>query len=316
VTAWGYALSSEEHPPSDLVRYARQAEDTGFSFIGISDHFHPWTDSQGQSPFVWAVLGGIAEATARIRVITGVTCPTIRTHPGIIAHAAATTAAMMPGRFSLGVGSGEALNEHIFGDRWPPAAVRLEMLEEAIAVIRLLWQGGEQSHEGKHYRVENARIYTLPEQLPPIVVAASGEKAAEVAGRCGDGFMNTAPDGGTIKAWEQAGGSGPKYGKVTVLYGEDEARARKQAYELWPNAAVSGQLPQDLPTPAHFEQAVQMVDEDDVAANVVCGPDAGRYVEMIDRYRDAGYDHLYLHQVGPDQEGFLRFWNEALAPKL
>jgi G6PDH family F420-dependent oxidoreductase len=313
---WGFALSSEEQRPTDMVRYAKRAEEVGFAFVGVSDHFHPWTNSQGQSPFVWAVLGAIAEATEHIEVVTGVTCPTIRTHPAIIAQAAATTAAMMPGRFSLGVGSGEALNEHILGDRWPPADVRLEMLDEAIEVIRLLWQGGTQSHEGKHYRVEDARIYTLPDEPPPIIVAASGEKAAQVAARRGDGFMNTAPEAETIKAWEQAGGSGPKYGQITVCWANDTDTAKKQAYEIWPNAAITGQLSQDLPTPTHFEQAADMVDEDAVAEKVVCGPDAGRHLEMIAKYRDAGYDHLYFHQVGPDQEGFFRFYAEEILPKL
>jgi coenzyme F420-dependent glucose-6-phosphate dehydrogenase len=316
LTNWGYALSSEEHLPNDMVRYARMAEDAGFSFVGVSDHFHPWTDSQGQSPFVWSVLGAIAQATERVEVITGVTAPIIRIHPGIVAQAAATTAAMMPGRFSLGVGTGEALNEHIFGDRWPPADVRLEMLEEAIDVIRLLWQGGNQSHEGKHYRVENARIYTLPDPLPPIVVAAAGEKAAQLAGRAGDGLMSTAPDPDVIRTWTEAGGSGPKYAQVTVLWHEDEATAKKMAYELWPNAGASGQLSQDLPTPTHFEQAAEMVDEDSVAEKVVCGPDVGRHVAMIDKYRDAGFDHIYIHQVGPDQEGFFRFWKDELSSRL
>ena len=313
---WGYALSSEEHRPGDMVRYAKQAEDIGFDFIGISDHFHPWTDSQGQSPFVWSVLGGIAQATERIAVVTGVTAPTVRIHPAIIAQAAATTADMMPGRFSLGVGSGEALNEHILGDRWPTTDERLEMLEEAIAVIRLLWEGGLQSHEGKHYTVTNARIYTLPDRLPPIVVAAGGEKAAELAARCGDGFMSTAPEAETIEAWEQAGGSGPKYGQVTVCWAEDEHTAKKRAYDIWPNAAVKGQLGQELPLPAHFEQAAEMVDENAVAESVACGPDPGRHIEMIEKYRDAGYDHIYIHQVGPDQEGFFRFWADQVRPKL
>lgn len=313
---WGYALSSEEHRPADMVRYAKQAEERGFSFLGVSDHFHPWTDSQGQSPFVWAVLGGIATVTERIQVGTGVTCPLIRTHPAVIAQAAATTAAMMPGRFFLGVGTGEALNEHILGDRWPPADVRLEMLEEAIAVMRLLWQGGTKSHEGKHYRVENARIYTLPDAAPPVVVAASGEKAARLAGRVGEGLMSTAPEAEVIKTFEQAGGSGPKYGQITVCWAEDTDTAKKRAYEIWPNAAISGQLSQDLPTPAHFAQAAEMVDADDVAERVVCGPDPGPHIEMIERYRDAGFDHVYFHQVGPDQDGFFRFYADEVLPKL
>ena len=163
----GYAISSEEHLPNDIVRHAQLAEQAGFSYALISDHFHPWVDAQGHSPFVWSVIGGIAQATSTLRLGTGVTCPTIRIHPAIIAQAAATSAAMMPGRFFLGVGSGENLNEHILGDRWPETDVRLEMLEEAVEVIRQLWQGGYQSFEGSFYTVENARLYTLPEQLPP-----------------------------------------------------------------------------------------------------------------------------------------------------
>ena len=178
MTEIGYALSSEEHRPSDLARNARRAEEAGFSFALISDHFHPWVDRQGHSPFVWSVIGGIAQTTERLRLGTGVTCPTMRIHPAIIAHAAATAADMMPGRFFLGVGTGENLNEHVLGDHWPPADVRREMLEEAVDVIRLLWQGGVQSHYGDYYTVENARLYTLPDELPPIVLAASGTKAA------------------------------------------------------------------------------------------------------------------------------------------
>src|SRR3954452_3254717 len=189
----GYSLSSEEHGPSDLVRFAKAAEDAGFTYALISDHFHPWVDAQGNSPFVWTVIGGIADATERIRLGTGVTCPTIRTHPAIIAQAAATSAAMMPGRFFLGVGSGENLNEHITGQRWPEADVRQDMLEEAVAVMRLLWQGGNQSHHGTYFTVENARLYTLPPEPVPVMVGASGPKAAELAGRIGDGLISTAP---------------------------------------------------------------------------------------------------------------------------
>src|SRR5689334_24680227 len=156
----GYTLSSEEHPPNDLVRNARAAEEAGFEFLSISDHFHPWVDAQGHSPFVWSVIGGIAQVTERFRLGTGVTCPLIRIHPAIVAQAAATCAAMMPGRFFLGVGTGENLNEHILGDRWPSAPIRLDMLEEAIQVIRLLWQGGEQNWDGKYYTVDHARLYT------------------------------------------------------------------------------------------------------------------------------------------------------------
>src|SRR5438067_7486426 len=202
----GYALSSEEHGPRELVAQARRAEEVGFSFALISDHFHPWTDRQGQSPFVWTVIGAIAQATGRLRLGTGVTCPLIRIHPAVIAQAAATSAAMMPGRFFLGVGTGENLNEHILGAKWPAPDERLEMLEEAVEVIRLLWQGGYQTHRGRHYTVEQARIYTLPEQLPEIAVAAAQPNAAELAGRIGDGFIGVAPERGLIEKFEQAGG--------------------------------------------------------------------------------------------------------------
>src|SRR5215212_668807 len=211
----GYALSCEEHRPNDLVRYAAMAEQAGFSFAGISDHFHPWVDSQGHSPMVWPVVGAIAGATERLRLGTGVTCPTVRTHPAIIAQAAATTADMMPGRFFLGVGTGEALNEHILGDRWPSSGARREMLEEAVEVIRLLWRGGSQSHYGRYYTVEQATIFTLPEQLPPIVVSGFGPHSVKLAGRIGDGYMNTAPDAGSVEGFRRAGGEGkPCYGKL------------------------------------------------------------------------------------------------------
>src|SRR5438105_11989357 len=210
----GYALSSEEHRPGDLVRFAAGAEASGFRFALISDHFHPWTDAQGQSPFVWAVLGGIARATERLRVGTGVTCPTVRIHPAVIAQAAATVADMMPGRFFLGVGSGENLNEHILGDNWPPAGIRQQMLEEAVAIIRELWTGKQTTHDGDYYTVHTARLYTLPDQPPPMMVAAAGTMAAEVAGRIGDGLISVAPNPEIVETYQRHGGDGPRYGQI------------------------------------------------------------------------------------------------------
>ncbi len=311
----GYALSSEEHRPNDLVRHARLAEEAGFGFALISDHYHPWVDAQGHSPFVWAVIGGIAQVTERLRLGTGVTCPTIRVHPAVIAQAAATAAAMMPGRFFLGVGTGENLNEHILGDRWPPADLRREQLAEAVAVIRLLWQGGMQTHRGRHYTVENARVFTLPEEPTPILVAASGPRAAELAGRIGDGLITTAPDPQVLERFAAAGGAGkPRYGQVTVCWARDEASARRTAHEWWPNAAVPGELSQELPTPAFFEQAAQRVTEEQIAEAIVCGPDPARHVAAIRQYLDAGIEHVYVHQVGPDQEGFLEFYRREVLP--
>jgi coenzyme F420-dependent glucose-6-phosphate dehydrogenase len=226
----GYTLSSEEFGPRDLVRFAARAEEAGFSFALVSDHFHPWIDEQGESPFVWSVIGGVSQATERLRLGTGVTCPLIRIHPGIVAQAAATSEAMMPGRFFLGLGTGENLNEHIFGDRWPPAAERQRMLEEAVACIRELWRGEETSFRGDHYTVENARIYTLPDPPPPIYLAAAGAKGADLAGRIADGLISVAPDQDVIKAFERGGGKGkPTYGQLHVCWAEREEEARKIA---------------------------------------------------------------------------------------
>jgi coenzyme F420-dependent glucose-6-phosphate dehydrogenase len=317
VPAIGYALSSEEHHPLDLVSYAAQAEQAGFGYALVSDHFHPWVDRQGQSPFVWSVIGGIAGATKELRLGTGVTCPTIRIHPAIVAHAAATSAVMLPGRFFLGLGTGENLNEHILGDRWPEAEVRLEMLEEAIEVIRLLWRGGYQSHHGRFYTVEEARLYTLPDEPPPIYVAASKPDAAELAGRVGDGLISTAPDPELVGRFEEAGGKGKsKMGQLTVCFAESEPDARRTAFEYWPNAALKGDLSQELALPRHFEGATEMVTEDDVAQLVVCGSDADLYVAQIEEYRAAGFEHIYLHQVGPDQEGFFRFAQQEILPRV
>jgi G6PDH family F420-dependent oxidoreductase len=317
VVQFGYALSAEEHAPNDLVRHARLAEEAGFTFALISDHFHPWVDAQGHCPFVWSVIGGIAQATERLRLGTGVTCPTIRIHPAIIAQAAATSAAMMPGRFFLGVGTGENLNEHVLGDRWPEYDVRAEMLEEAIEVIRLLWQGGNQSHRGRHYTVENARLYTLPEEPTPIMVAAAGAKAAELAGRIGDGLISVGPEAEVVQTFEGAGGAGkPRFAQATVCWAEDEATARRTAHELWAFSALPGELSQELPMPAHFEQATQIITEEMVAESIVCGPDPAKHVEQMQKYVDAGFDHIYIHQVGPDQEGFMRFYQQEVLPKL
>src|SRR6188474_618342 len=189
----GYTLSSEEHAPGDLLLYGRIAEESGFDFLTISDHFHPWISQQGQSPLVWSVLGGLSVKTERVPIVTAVTCPTIRIHPAIVAQAAATTAALLPDRFVLGLGSGENLNEHIVGMGWPPPEERLDMLEEAIELIRRLWTGEVVSDWTDHFTVDRARLYTLPETSPPIAVAASTAAAAKLAGRAGDALISTAP---------------------------------------------------------------------------------------------------------------------------
>src|SRR5215217_6214418 len=313
----GYALSSEEHAPAQLVRNAARAEQAGFSFALVSDHFHPWIDRQGESPFVWAVIGAIAEATERLRVGTGVTCPTIRIHPAIVAHASATAALMLEGRFFLGVGSGENLNEHVLGDRWPPVRDRLDLLEEAVEIIRELWSGKLVSHRGRRYEVANARLYTTPEEPPPVMVAAGGEAAAELAGRIADGLVLASPSEDAAEKFAESGGEGkPRYGQCHVCWAKSEEEAKKTALEWFPNIALPGELSQELPQPAHFEQAASLLSEDDIAETVACGPDPEWHAEMIQRFVDAGCDHIYLHQIGPDQDGFFDFYEREVMPRF
>lgn len=313
----GYKLCSEEQSPRELLECARRAEQTGFSFAMISDHFHPWIDRQGQSSFVWAVLGGLAQVTERLSIGTAVTCPTTRIHPAIIAQAAATAAAMLPGRFLLGLGSGENLNEHIFADHWPEADVRHAMLEEAVEVIRLLWQGGQQSHYGPYYAVENARIYTLPEEPPPILIAAGASKSAELAASIGDGLITVAPDQSVRERFSNAGGKGkPCYAEMTVCWAENAKSARRTAFECWPIVGIKRELNQLLAVPAHFEQAAKMLTEEDVAQAIVYGPDPAPYIDKLNEYEKAGFDHVFIHQIGSDQAGFFRFFERELMPRL
>lgn len=311
----GYALSSEEHTANDLVQHAIRAEDVGFEYALISDHFHPWLDSQGHSPFVWSIIGGIAQATEHLTLGTGVTCPLIRIHPAIIAQAAATAAEMMPGRFFLGVGTGELLNEHVTGDHWPPISTRQEMLREALAIIRELWRGKYTTFDGDFYTVENARLYTVPQQLPPIHVAAAGQESAVLAAEIGDGLISTSPDEKTVQAFDTAGGAGkPRYGQMTVCWAEDVDAAQETALHYWANSAIPGQLSQELALPEYYQQAAQLATTQDIAKSVVCGPDPAPYRDKIQSYSDAGFTHVYLHQVGPNQDGFFTFAQNELLP--
>lgn len=313
----GYALSSEEHPPLDLVRFGKTAEESGFNFIMVSDHFHPWLESQGHSPFVWSVIGGLSQVTKNVRIGTGVTCPTVRTHPAVIAQAAATAACMLPGRFLLGLGTGENLNEHITGEHWPPIDIRQEMLEEATEIIRLLMGGEEESYWGNYYTVENARLYTYPTEPPPIYIAASGTDSAQLAGKIGDGLISTAPKEDLVEAYEEAGGNRSKtIGQVTVCWAEDEAKAIKTAHEIWRFTALPGTLSADLPTPAHFESASKLVTEEQVAESVICGPDKKKHLDAIQEMLDAGFEEVYIHQVGHDQDGFFEFYKKNILPEV
>ncbi|CAN5763216.1 LLM class F420-dependent oxidoreductase [soil metagenome] len=313
---YGMTLSCEEHPPRRLVDIAAMAEDSGFDFVSVSDHYHPWVDEQGHSPFVWSVLGAIAARTSSIDVAVGVTCPIMRIHPAILAHATATTAQLLAGRFTWGVGTGEALNEHVLGQRWPPSDLRRSMLEEALDVVRQLWTGEQVTHRGEHYTVENAKIYDPPDPAPPIVVSAFGPQATALAAKIGDGLWVSGPDGETVDDFHRQGGSGPVYAQLTICWAADRDEAIATAHRIWPNTGVPGQLSQDLPTPTHFEQASSVVTKEQIAESVSCGPDPQPVIEMISKMVDAGIDHVYVHQIGQDQEGFCRFWVDEVAAKV
>jgi G6PDH family F420-dependent oxidoreductase len=241
----------------------------------------------------------------------------MRYHPAIIAQASATVTEMMPGRFMLGVGTGEALNEHITGERWPAWEIRADMLEEAVEIIRDLWTGRAVSHYGEFFTVENARVYSLPDEPPPMIVAAGGPRAAEVAGRIGDGLINYAPDHEVVAEFRASGGGDkPRFVQYTVCWAADEAQARHTARATVPTVALQGEVTTLLPTPPHFEQATATVTEDQIAQVVVCGPDPARHIDGIRKCVEAGFDHVHVDQVGPDQEGFFRFYEREILPKF
>lgn len=313
----GYTLSAEEFGPRELVEQAVKAEELGFDFASISDHFHPWMDSQGHSSFVWTALGGIAASTKRIPVMTGVTALSLRYHPAILAQAVATVADMMPGRFHFGIGTGEALNEHVVGGVWPPVSIRQEMMEESLEMIRAMWEGKYTTIEGKFYDLHNAKIYTLPEQLPPVIIAASGPETAKIAARIGDALVSTSPDKEVVKAFKAAGGEGkPIYGQITMCYSENEKEAKQTALDQWGYTVLGGQASQELSLPKHYQESIKhLATPDNVAESVICGPDPEKVHEKIKEYVDAGFTHVYLHQVGPDQQGFFDFAKKELLPK-
>ncbi|MBX9389642.1 TIGR03557 family F420-dependent LLM class oxidoreductase [Streptomonospora nanhaiensis] len=313
----GYFLATEQHPPRELVRQARMAHEAGFDGLWISDHYHPWLDRQGQASFVWSVIGAIGEAVP-LPVTTAVTCPIRRIHPAIVAQAAATTGALLPGGFALGVGTGEALNEHIFGDPWPSAPERLAMLEEAVGLMRELWTGRLVSRRGTYYTVDGARIYTLPERPPRVLMSAFGPKAADTAGRIADGLIVMGPAEDTVREFRASGGEGkPVQGGLHVCWGPDAARARALARRQWPNDALPGETSQILPLPRHFRQVTdELITEERVAAQVPCGPDPEAHLAAIRPYYEAGADEVYVSQIGPDQDGFFRFYADEVIPRV
>jgi G6PDH family F420-dependent oxidoreductase len=311
----GYFLSTEDYTPDELVDQARAAEQAGFEALWISDHFHPWNDEQGNAPFVWSMIGAVSQVCS-LPVTTAVTCPTVRIHPAIIAQAAATCAVLTGGRFILGLGSGEALNEHILGDPWPTADRRLEMLEEAVDLIRELWKGEVVSWEGKYYDVDHARIYTLPEQPPEIYLSGFGPKAIELAGRIGDGFINTAPDAEQVNQFKTASGGKPAHGGAKVAFAQTQEEGWEHAHRLWPNAALPGEMSQVLPTPEHFEQASSLVTMESTRESVVAGNDPAAHLEQIESYRKAGYDELCIGNMGPHHREMIEFYGEQILPSL
>ena len=311
----GYFLSCEEFGPRELVRLAKKAEQAGFERLWISDHFHPWLDEEGNSPFVWSVIGALSETTS-LPITTAVTCPLIRIHPAIVAQAAATAAVQCEGRFVLGVGSGEALNEHVTAERWPPPRVRREMLAEAVQVIRQLHGGKQISHRGKHYRVENARVYTLPDQPVPNYISGFGPSATTLAAELGDGFCTVGPQADLVRTYRDAGGSGPVQGGFKVCWADSEDEGVQTAHRLWRNELLPGSLPTTLPTPNDYAAASSLVTEDMMRDHLACGPDADRHIAEVRKFVDAGFDEVYVQQIGPQQDEFFDAWQKAVLPNI
>jgi G6PDH family F420-dependent oxidoreductase len=313
-TRYGYFLCSEEHGPQELVRQARLAEEAGFDALWISDHFHPWLDEQGEASHVWSVIGALSQVTS-LPITTAVTCPLVRQHPALVAQAAATAALLTEGRFILGVGTGEALNEHILGTRWPPARERLEMLDEAVHVLRQLFSGRLISHAGQHYTVENARLYSVPGQPPPIFMSGFGEKAIKLAARVADGYVCVPPNADLVRLYrESGGGDRPVQGGLKVCWGPDAGQARKTMHRIWRNDEIRGEAAQLLPLPRHFSQLTELISEDMISAP--CGPDPAVHMQGIRPYIEAGFDEIYVAQVGPDAEGFFDFYANQVLPRL
>jgi G6PDH family F420-dependent oxidoreductase len=313
----GYFLSSEEYTPAQLIEQARLAEEAGFDSLWISDHFHPWNDEQGESSFVWSTIGAISQV-CELPVTTAVTCPTVRIHPAIIAQAAATSAVLLNGRFTLGIGTGEALNEHILGSVWPTVDVRLEMIEEAVEIMRRLWtEDGFVTHNGKHYTVDTARIYTRPDTPLPIYMSGFGPEATDVAARIADGYITTSPDAELLKRFrDNGGGTKPAQGGFKVSYAPTEEEGIEQAHRIWRNAGLPGELAQVLPSPRHFEQASELVTKESTAQSVTAGPKADAHVEAFKPYIDAGFDEIYVANMGPHSIDMLNLYRTEVLPEL
>ena len=313
---FGYKLMSETTGPRELVRNAQLAEEVGFDFVGLSDHYLPWLESHGHSPFAWSVLGAIAETTDRVGIATGLTCPIIRYHPAIIAQAAATIGVMSEGRFTLALGAGERLNEHVVGYGWPPVDHRHAMLREAVEIMRGLWQGDLYSHSGEYYEVESARIYDLPAEPVPIVIGISGKKSATLAGELGVGVMAVEAEASLIEDWQEAGGEGSRYLELSFAYARSKKEGLELAHKYSKFGALGWEVLAELPGVKGFEGATKYIKPEDLAQSIPHGPDPEPYIEEVKKAIEAGFDRLVLMGVGPDQEGFMRFFQETLAPEV
>jgi G6PDH family F420-dependent oxidoreductase len=314
---YGYTLYCEGNPPKDLVRQAVAAEEAGFDFLVISDHYHPWLTSQSHSAFAWSVLGAVAQATDRIELATMVTCPIMRYHPAIVAQMAATVAVLSDERFTLGLGAGERLNEHVVGRGWPPVDVRHEMLREAVGVIRQLWDGGYVTHRGEHFVVEDARVFDLPRRRIPTYVAAGGPAAAEQAADIADGVCATEPDEKIVAAYLGAGGDpAGTWGQVVLAWAGDEETGLADAHAQFRFAAGGWKVQSELPNPVNFDAATATIAPEGLADLIPAGPDADRHAAAVREFADAGFEHIAVAYPGGDVDGFMEFWRERLQPAV
>jgi len=318
MTQYGYTAMCEQTPVRQLVSDLQGAERAGFDFSVMSDHYFPWLEDQGHSGYAWAVLGAAAQATHRLPLMTMVTCPTFRYHPAVVAQKAATIGVLSGGRFTLGLGSGENLNEHVVGGGWPSPRVRHERLGEAIRIIRHLFTGDYMNFSGRHFQVERARLYDLPDTPVPIGVAASGTESAQLAADEGECMIATEPDAALIRDFNQAGGEAkPKYGQLPICYDPDEQAARARARRLWRWAAPGWPVVSELPEPRSFDAASAHVREEDITKLVPCGPDPAVHIRAARKFTEAGFTHLALVQVGGEQQGqFIAWAEDELLPAL
>jgi G6PDH family F420-dependent oxidoreductase len=314
----GYTLMTEQSEPSWLVRDALAAEQAGFEFEVISDHYFPWLDAQGHAPNAWVTLGAVAHATERVELMTYVTCPTVRYHPAVVAQQAATVGLLSDGRFTLGLGAGENLNEHIVGRGWPPANIRHEMLEEAIEIIQALFGGGYVDYAGKHYRVDSAKLWDVGDPPPRIGVAVSGAQSCEIAGRYADAMIAVEPEAELGAKFEAAGGTGkPRIAQVPICYDPDRDAAITRAHEQFRWFGGGWKVNSELPGPASFAGASQFVTKDDVADAISCGPDVEAHVKAVRAFADAGFTDVAVVQIGGEhQEPFLNWAEKELLPAL